>query len=284
MAKEYDPKTLKAVQTIELEIFEKFIEICEKNHLTYFAFGGTGIGALRHKGFIPWDDDIDVALPRKDYEKFLEIAAKEYSDEFYILNAETDSNYPLATTRWCKKGTTFWEEALKTVPCKFGVFLDVYAFDDCPKDEKQFKRQAWSTWFWGKLMILRSLGNPVLPMSGWKAKLITAICTVAHYVLKLFCISPKWLYKNLKKNAIRYAGSNSGKVAYMCDTNPFTNTLTNDQIYPLRKVPFEHLEINIPNKMEEMLTVTYGDFMQLPPIEKRKNHFPYQLDLGDYEE
>ena len=103
MGREYDAYTLKAVQEIELEMLECFLEICEKHDLTYFAFAGTGIGALRHGGFIPWDDDIDINMPRKDFEKFVEIAKRDYGDRYYFLNATTDEHYPLMTTDGVKK-------------------------------------------------------------------------------------------------------------------------------------------------------------------------------------
>ena len=86
MSREYDAEILKAVQNIELEILESFLEICEKHHLTYFALAGTGIGALRHQGFIPWDDDIDVGLPRADYEKFLHFRSDSFKTRVSALN------------------------------------------------------------------------------------------------------------------------------------------------------------------------------------------------------
>ena len=95
MGREYDAYTLKAVQEIELEMLECFLEICEKHDLTYFAFAGTGIGALRHGGFIPWDDDIDINMPRKDFEKFVEIAKRDYGDRYYFLMPQQMNIIPL---------------------------------------------------------------------------------------------------------------------------------------------------------------------------------------------
>lgn len=77
---------------------DEFIKICGDNDLTYFAWGGTGIGALRHKGFIPWDDDIDLGMPAQDLEKLTEIIENQFSEKFSIISASTDINYPLPTT------------------------------------------------------------------------------------------------------------------------------------------------------------------------------------------
>ena len=92
--REYDEETLKRVQQTELGILKDFMALCDKHGLTYFGIAGTGIGAIRHKGFIPWDDDIDIALPRKDYEIFLKLARKYLSDRYIVLNCETNENYP----------------------------------------------------------------------------------------------------------------------------------------------------------------------------------------------
>ena len=97
--KEYDEATLKKVQQTELGILKDFIKVCEENNLTWFGDAGSGIGALRHKGFIPWDDDIDVVLPRKDFNKMIEVFKRDYSDKYSIANVETMENYPLMTTR-----------------------------------------------------------------------------------------------------------------------------------------------------------------------------------------
>ena len=85
---EYDTDTLKHVQEVQLMIFKDFIEICEKNDLEYYAYGGTVLGAIRHKGFIPWDDDIDILMFREDYEKFLKIMGETKSSKYELLNID----------------------------------------------------------------------------------------------------------------------------------------------------------------------------------------------------
>ena len=88
----YEPDVLKHLQQVEMGIVKDFIRICEENKLTYFAYAGTGIGALRHKGYIPWDDDIDISMPRKDYDEFLRIVQEEMGDKYYVLNCDTCDN------------------------------------------------------------------------------------------------------------------------------------------------------------------------------------------------
>ena len=143
--REYDEETLHHLQRVERMIFKDFIDTCEQHSLRYFGIAGTGIGALRHKGFIPWDDDIDVALPAEDFHKLLEIYDREWADKYTIINTERDSNYPFPTTRIMLKETQFCEEALATLPLDLGIFLDVYCFDNVSDDEKAYKKQANDT-------------------------------------------------------------------------------------------------------------------------------------------
>lgn len=281
--KEYDDNTLKRVQQYEMSILKDFIDVCEEYNLTYFALAGTGIGALRHKGFIPWDDDIDVGLPRKDYEKLLEVFEQKYSDKYQIGNAEHMENYPLMTTRIMIRGTKFVEEPLKNVKCDLGIFLDVYAFDNAAVDEKGFKRQALTAWFWSKILILRHIAYPVLPFSGLKKKLAHLVCAVAHGMLVLFRISPRWIYQQCKKASCRYNDVETKRIAYFCDTSPYINIIDKEKSYPLIELEFEGIQLKFPKDLHDMLTFTYGDYMKLPPVEKRKNHYPYCLEFKEDE-
>lgn len=279
--KTYDDATLKRVQQAELEILRDFISLCEKNGLIYFGVAGTGIGGLRHHGFIPWDDDIDVAMPRKDFERFVEIADREYTDRYTVLNGEHYENYPLMTTRWVMNGTRFVEWPLKGIDCPLGIFLDIYPLDNIPDDEKKFRKQARITFFFSKLLILRSIAFPVLQFRGWKAKLVHAVCGLIHVLLCLFRVSKKWLYRTCLKYCTMYNDTRTARVDFLCDTTAYMNIHEVAGLYPLRKIPFEDLEMNFPGNIEQNLTRAFGDFMQLPPVEKRKNHYPYELKFRE---
>ncbi len=282
MMKEYDEKTLKKLQSIEMKILKDFVKVCDQNDLTYFGLAGTGIGALRHQGFIPWDDDIDIALPREDFDKFIQIASTQLSDEYEILNTAHDANYPLMTTRLVLKGTKFKEFALKDIDCNFGIFLDLYPFDNLSDDPKKFKKQARMAWFWSKILILRNVPHPVLAFKGWKANLVQFICACVHYSLKIMHVKQQWIYQKCLSWCTKYNQQQTKRIGFLCDTSPYTNMFDIQHIYPLRKLPFEDILLNFPADLEAHLTYMYGDYMKLPPIEKRKNHYPYCLDFGDY--
>jgi lipopolysaccharide cholinephosphotransferase len=284
MSREYDDATLHRLQKIELMILKDFMALCEKHQLTWFSFAGTAIGAIRHKGFIPWDDDIDVCLPREDYEKFLKLAETEYPGKYRLMNAEVDENYPLTTSRWMLTGTKFKEMPLKDVKCELGIFLDIYAFDNVADDEKAYRRQAWDAWFWSKVLILRCLPRPMLRFKGWKAKLVTAGCVGMNFFFGVFGLSKKKIYARCKKAMTRYNGQKTSRISYLCDTDRFWNTIALEDLYPLRKLDFEDIQVNFPNHVEKFLAQMYPDYMTLPPVEKRRNHFPYELDFGSYKD
>lgn len=281
--KEYDSDTLKKLQEIELEILKDFTNLCEKYKIDYFGCGGTTIGAVRHGGFIPWDDDIDIGFLRKDYEKFLSVAEKEYGDKYHILNAEKDSRYPLTTSRWILTGTKFKEECFKDLDCEFGIFLDLFCFDNIADDPKKMRKQMWSAWFWGKLMILRAIWKPTLYQTGIKSVLIYVCSFIVHYFLKLFHVSPKFLYKQAKKYATMYQNEKTKRVAYIFDPTPFTSVLKVKDVLPTKHMNYSGVKIRVPHHIEAYLNVRYGsNYMELPPEEKRHNHPPYELDFGKY--
>lgn len=283
MHREYDEETLKRVQELELGIFKEFIQICEENKLTYWVYGGTQIGVLRHEGFIPWDDDIDVILPRADYEKFLEIANRTLSDRYNIINAENYENCPLVTTWLSLKGTTFVQESMQGIKhIPFGIFLDIYPFDNAHDDDRLMRKQAREAWFWGKLLILRCVAKPYVNTSQWKRKIIHIVTACIHYAMRLFKISSKYLYMKSKNASMRYNHIETKRMGYFCDTKYDTSLYSMNEIYPLQDKKFEDIMVKFPNNPHQNLTVLYGDYMQMPPIEKRKNHFPFQLDFGMY--
>ncbi len=283
--REYDQPTLHRVQQLELMILRDFMQFCDQNGLQYFGLGGTGIGAVRNQGFIPWDDDIDIALPRKDYDAFVRLATEQLSDKYIIMNPDYDPNFPLMTTRMMLKGTKFREESLKDIHCELGIFLDIYAYDQLADDPKAYKKQCRDASLLAKLMILRSIPFPVLPFKGWKAKLAHAATAVVHGFMVLFRISKPWLAKKCKEVALRYEDAPATqRLGYLFYTDPNAEQYLRTDLFPLKPYPFEDVELPFGNNLHANLSRIYGDYMQLPPPEKRKNHFPYELDFGPYGE
>ena len=114
---------------VMLKLLRVFDDICRKNNLKYWLDGGTLIGAIRHNGFIPWDDDIDVAMLSDDYEKFIEIAQQELPDDVFLQTRKTDKKYPLYITKLRDKYSTYEEQNVARLNCHKGIFIDIFPMD-----------------------------------------------------------------------------------------------------------------------------------------------------------
>ena len=122
----YPPEILDKLHKVQLEILEDFIRVCNKYGLRYFAIYGTAIGAVRHEGFIPWDDDIDVGMLRRDYDRFFEVFEKELGDKYNLLTPEIDPRYACTVTHIQRKGTRFVSEMSKDLKCEQCIFMDIF--------------------------------------------------------------------------------------------------------------------------------------------------------------
>ena len=240
-----------------MKILKDFMRICDENNLDYFGLAGTGIGAVRHKGFIPWDDDIDIALPRKDFDKFIELAKIHLADEYEVLNTSENSNYPLMTTRLVLKGTVFKEFAVKDIDCNFGIFY-LYPFDNLSDDPKKFKKQATWAWFWSKILILRSIPHPVLAFTGFKASVVQFICACVYWAMNILHIDKKWIYKKCLNQCVKYNSQQTSRIGFLCDTSPYTNMFEIKDLYPLKKIPFEDVMLNFPSDLDGHLIKIFG--------------------------
>lgn len=280
--KEYDPHTLRKLQLLELEILKDFDAICRKHDIPYVVMYGAAIGAVRHGGFIPWDDDIDVVMLRADYERFLKIAKTEFGNKYQLLNSEENIHYPMMVSQMLLNGTKFVPEPYKHVKCDFAIFLDVFPLDNVSDDETELKKQCQAAWFWNKLMILRQLPFPYIPMHGMKKKIVYFMCAMIHFSLRLLHISPQWLYEHCKKACLKNKNASTNRVSYVPGTVSYAIAFEKDELFPAQYLNFEGILLPFPNQYDKILRRIYGDYMQLPPERDRRNHYPYILDFGKY--
>ncbi len=279
MSEFYQPEVLKRLQETELSMLKDFMELCDSHGLIYFGIGGTGIGALRHQGFIPWDDDIDIGMPRKDFEQFLKLARKHWKGKYYILNNKTNENYPLMTTRLCKCNTVFREQVMKDVDCPFGIFLDLYVMDNIADDPAALRLQAWTAWFWSKLLVLSCMEKPYLAQTGVTAEIIWAVCRAVHKTLRFLHIRPAIFRAHCESVCRKYENRSTKRMAFLPDTNPFWNIIDKEHMFPLKRLAYEDTSLPFTNDIHQVMKQQYGDYMTMPPEEKRKTHYPYQLEF-----
>lgn len=278
---EYKPEELRKLQLTELEILKDIIEICDNNKLNYFMTSGCAIGIERHQGFIPWDDDIDLGIMRGDYYKLIDIIEREYSDKYRILNFEKDKNFPFPHTNIIKKGTVCQPEMFSDLKVRFGIDVALYPFDNISDNQKLRKKQEKWLFIYQKLLMLREIKKPFLTMPNFQKGIVLFCCYCAHYLMKLFCISKEWLFGKYMKWATMFNNIETKEVCCFFSTKPFDMKIERNDLFPLDEKLFEGIMVKIPKENHKYLTQMYGDYMQLPPLDKRKNHAPEHLDFGE---
>lgn len=285
MYKDYDPQVLARLQRIELEMLRDFSALCEKHQIDYFGCGGTLLGAIRHGGFIPWDDDIDIGMTREHYDKFLAVAGQEYGDRYRLINTLINDAFPCMITKWYKTGTVFRDQDAVTTGYTAGIAIDIFCFDNVADELGELRKQAMRAWIWGKLLVLRAISSPTIYLDGITAKLTRGAARGANLLLKMLPLSTKYLFCKADHAASGYRDLKTGRVAFLFDPTPYTSMLKRSDIYPTRMLPFEDMMLRFPNRPEVYLATRYGnDYMTPPPVSKRHNHPPVELDFGHEEE
>ena len=265
-----EKKVLKKLQETEIEILDYLDEICKKHKLKYFLMYGTLLGAVRHKGFIPWDDDIDVGMLREDYEKLIKILVKEKHDKFEIDCINVNKNYylPFIKIKNCK--TLFQEKNSVDYNGNKGIWIDIFPFDNYPDvNLKKFdiiKGRFILAMY--SVMINRSLNY----------KTSKRISIISKFINNKGCINLINKFTKNKKDT-KYI------MFYSINGINDTKIFNKKDIFPLKKIKFEKKEYYAPKNHNKILEQTYGnDFMELPPIEKRITHNPIRIVFEDGEE
>lgn len=261
LKEKYNPEgsLLRKHQIRMLNILIEFDKICKKYNIPYFLYGGTLLGAIRHQGFIPWDDDLDVAMRRKDYDRLMKILPQELSENFALQTNDTDSNYFYFFAKirdkksyleeYCRYDRFFKEK---------GIFIDIFPFE---------RQRMWTHLFAEKLQghcykILRTSKNDHLAIK--KVKIIT-------YINRNF-IFP------ILKFISQITGGKDFTYSYGI---PFHHVYYEDFIFPLTTHTFEGYSFPIPQKSHEILTMQYGDYMQLPNLDKLPQGHAAILEIYD---
>ncbi|WP_299524081.1 phosphorylcholine transferase LicD [uncultured Methanobrevibacter sp.] len=273
---DYSDDTIQKLQKLELMILKDFMAICEKNDIEYFIYGGSALGAVRHGGFIPWDDDIDIIMFRKDYEKFKKVALSKSNDKYNFLTSKT-KDYFFLFSKIMLKNTIFEEWWVNQVDFDLGIDIDIFVLDNVPDNKLKRLIHVKRCRFLDRLLAMS-----VIKFEGYPL-LVQTLANIGHGFLKLFNISREKLFKKTHKLLDKY---NEKECRYVCDIS----ALHHPQIYeikdfkPSKKIMFEDVEVNCPNNLDSILTQIYGDYMTLPPESERYNHITQKIDFGPYDE
>lgn len=255
-----------------VNIFAAFIQICDDNNLRYFCCGGTAIGAVRHQGMIPWDDDIDVLMPREDYSKFLNIFPTMNSDKFDVVFPNSRSNYYLPYAKMCDINTTLIENI--KYPFILGAFIDIFPLDFTISESNNWEMLLTKyKRFSNKLMILgKSTKSNILdfPKRVINGQLRTAQneLNLAFFKINKRSILLGQMEDLIKENSL---GNSSYVVNYsgMWGIREFAKaSWFNDFVIK----DFEGLKVRLPIGYDDYLKNIYGNYMEMPPLEKRISH------------
>lgn len=271
---EIDRETLRKLQIKELESLVFFKDFCEENDLKFFLLGGCVIGALRHKGFIPWDDDIDIIMPRDDYERMLEIAnGKTFDNRFLFLKTDGEKIFTGNTFATLTDiSATMIKENQQDIDIPHGIVTDIFPIDGCP--DSKIKRYMQ---FYDTMMYSLFITEYVPTKHGG------AISAVSKILLSLFKSRKKrtaiWQHHEKKMKMYDfYSHKNSTELCagpyYMRKVYP--QSAFDKAVYK----DFEGLSMPLPQGYDIYLKTAFGDYMELPPKDKQVPHHDLvKLDL-----
>ncbi len=266
------------LQKVQLEIAKEVKRICEKHNIQYFMIGGTMLGAIRHGGFIPWDDDLDLGFLREEYERFLAVAPQELSEAYELQTWENDAYYPYPFAKLRKKGTLFEEATASKKMQMKGVWVDLFPNDAIFKElvpaVKNMERKAI---IYGSLIKMKAGLKPWKLPRGKKNHFKTAFISYVKYLpfrfLALFCSK-----KSLIKKYDALTQSFNGNPEYMeCVVHQGPGrygkeTFCRRYFAELQDFPFEDTTFPGSAMYDEYLTTVFGDYMTPPPEAERVNY------------
>ncbi len=255
--------SLKEAQSIMLSILKEVHILSEKYGLTYFITDGTLLGAVRHKGFIPWDDDLDIAMPRNDYEIFKEVAKDELPKELFLQTVDTDPNYDLYNIpmKIRHNSSVLIEKGEEEKTYHNGIYIDVFPLDRVPDTRLKHGIQK------NLSKILINMKMNISFKDGMNIKSITRSLLQLIGKLIPYRVVRKVLYSTLKWSK----RSKSSNLYYGVDLT-WPNEFSEEEIFPLKLMEFEGEKFWAPKDFNSLLTKTYGDYMKLPKEEEREMH------------
>lgn len=266
---EIDEKSLRKLQLIELEMLIEVDRICRKNGIRYTLTGGTLLGAVRHGGFIPWDDDADISMLRAEYERFRSVCEKELDHErFYFQDMKSTEGYRWGYAKLRRRGTVFLRENQEHMPYEQGVFIDIFPRDGVPDGMIMRKIHKFAC-FCVRKTLWSAVGRVADTRKFMRTWYEFLYRIAGNRICNIYCSLVK---KSNKKNT---------KLV-----RALTFPVPNKYDGYLRKGYYESIDMKFENHMfmvnknyKEWLSQEFGDYMQLPSVEKRKIHPVVKLKL-----
>lgn len=256
---------IRDLQMVCLDILKEVDRVCKKHNILYWLEGGTMLGAVRHRGFIPWDDDLDIAMFRDDYNRFLKIAPQELKENYFLQTHETDSEYPLFFAKVRKDNTSIDSKPFRKLNMHKGIFVDIFPVDKI-SEKKFFQYVQYQRIKWGLLWNLF-----IEQKIQTKTTEIIFIKCLRRTVFQIFSMKKEFFHRRMEKILQRYNKKIKGPSWH----SSFTAIPSMQWVYKKEwhdsfiEVEFEDMTARIPGGYHELLTHAYGDYMTPPPKEKQ---------------
>ncbi len=245
----YNPEgsILREAQHRMIFILKNIDDICRKNGIEYFLDGGSLIGAVRHKGFIPWDDDLDIAIMKEDYPRLRKALIKELPDNLVLQDYDTDKNYPMLIAKIRDKNSFFEEKDLSGLQYQ-GIYVDIIPMEKVPS----LKWKKILDYWYGHC--IRAMHNYSTSMD----KIISSLFFPFAWII-------------LQLTRVVNCCSKSNQIAHIYGWGAYGGFSKND-VFPVEDMFFEGIKVMVPHNTHAVLSALFGDYMQIPPKEKRPQH------------
>ena len=256
------------VQEANLKILKELDRICEKFRIPYVLDAGTLLGAIRHGGFIPWDDDIDVGMYAEDYDRFIRCGA-DFGEEFFLQTIETDPGFKTMIARIRLNGTTILEKDFIDADIHHGVFIDVYPLFGYPAEPVRAQMRSWESLLYRMLLMEEAPRN-----HGKAAKIVgTVACSVIPRSLSRRIV--RTIHRKLRSEPpdTRYVAFLYGMDVHLLHTIRYERSWFGEPV----PVKFEDMTLPAPTDWDSYLKLRYNDYMKLPPPEKQNSYHSFEF-------
>lgn len=249
------------ILTLQNKIMEIMVYInilCKTYNIDYCLMGGSALGAKRHGGFIPWDDDMDIFMTPDQYDKFRDTFRKYGDKDTFYLQEWGSVDGMITTAKLRMNGTTYIEDIYKDWDMHHGIFVDILILQVCPKHKVQQLHQI----FWAKYVMIKGLS----------VRKYTKKCGIIGAIIKFLGLFPDYfLVKHGLKQVYKYRKDHTGLLCYLTGRAGYKNGIyPSEWMQPTKYADFETKQFRVPNNIEAFLTQRFGNYMEIPSMERMK--------------